>query len=133
MNTENDKYTELISRIKTSQPILSDPQRLTSTTMQRIELLSKKKSHNRILSIVSITSSIAASLFIGLFVFEQFLPLENSEYEHSTVSAGYILPVPNKIVYIGKSAPLSEFSNLIRTKKEQQIFYSNIINKYKTL
>jgi len=180
MNTENEKYTELISRVKHSQPILSEPQRLTSTVMQRIELLPKKKtkqrhcgiphhvrndgnssqrhcgldpqspennafnkemlkqvthdggafkkSYNKILPIVSLTSSIAASFLIGFFVFEQFLFMENNEYENSTP----ILPITAKNVSIEKPASLSEFNNLIRAKKEQQIFYSNIINHYKT-
>jgi len=163
MNTENEKYTELISRVKHSQLILSEPQRLTSTVMQRIELLQKKKtsqrhcgldpqspennafnkemlkqvqhdggvfrkSYNKILPIISLTSSIAASFLIGFFVFEQFLFMENNEYENSTP----ILPITAKNVSIEKPASLSEFNNLIRAKKEQQIFYSNIINHYKT-
>jgi hypothetical protein len=130
MNAENDTYTELISRIKAAKPILSEPQKFTSATMQRIELLSKKKNHNKILRIISVTSSIAASFLIGLFIFEQSLPLENNQYHSSTVT--FILPVAEKNVYIEKPTSLNEFNNLIRDKREQQIFYSNIINKYKT-
>ena len=133
MSSENDKYTALIGRIKASQPALSDPQGLVSKTMSRIELLSKKKSPNKVLNIISITSSIAASFLIGLFVFEQFLPMENEEYNRSNIRTAPTLSVSYDNIQTKKPATWNEFYDLIRTKQQQQAFYTNLINKYKTL
>jgi len=138
MNTENDKYTELINQIKATQAKISNPQEFALKIMHSIELLSKEKKHNNILSIISLTSSIAASFFIGLFVFEQFLPPNNTEeYKNSNITSAYTLPTYDKNFSIEKATTFTEFSTLMQTKKErqekQQAFYSNLINKYKTL
>jgi hypothetical protein len=123
MNTEKDIYSELINRIKVSQPTISDPQGLTSATMQRIEHLSKKKNDSKILHIMSLTSSIAASLLIGLFVFEQFTPPTNTETNTSTA-----MPVYNVSI-----CSINDYIEFMQIKKERQKLYSNLINKYKNL
>ena len=122
MNKQNDKYTELVNRIKATQVKISEPQKLTEKTMQAVEVLSQRKSHT-ILRIVSLTSSIAASFFIGLFVFEQFLPQNNAENRIS------------EPIFIEKTT-FTDLNALMQQKKERQKkqqTFNSIINKYKTL
>ena len=137
MNNENSKYTELIDRIKTTQVKFSHPQKLSSKIMLDVEFLSKKKTDSKILRVVSLISSIAAVLLIGLFVFEQFLSSANMEkHKRSNIAAVYVLYAVNKNTHIEKSTALNEFNKLIQMKKERQkkrqTFYS-IINKYQNL
>jgi predicted type IV restriction endonuclease len=97
--------------------------------MQRIEKLSKNKNQGKGLRILSLTSSIAASLLIGLFVFEQYFPSINTE-DNSSITNLYICKSDN---YIEKPTALSEFNQLMQMKKERQKLYANLVNKYKNL
>ena len=131
MNNENEKYTELISQIKATQAKISNPQKLTLQTMQHIENLSTK-GKNKTLIFVSWASSIAASLLIGLFVFEQFTLPNNTE----NITSVYTSPAHEKIVFICKSTTLTDLNEWMQLKKERQKkqqTINSIINKYKTL
>ena len=137
MNNENDKYTELINRIKAEQVKLSNPQALTSRIMRDIELLSKKKIYDKTLRVISLISSFAALLLVGLFVFEQFSHSPNmEEYKSSNRTVNSVLSNYNTNGYIENSNDLNELNKLIQIKKERQkrqkTFYL-IINKYKIL
>ena len=129
MNTKDDKYSELINQIKTLDVKLSNPQKLASRIISDIELLPKKKNNDKILRIISLMSSIAASLLIGLFVFEQyFLPLNMEDKSLNATS------FPYKSVYFEKSNPLNDFEKWIQIKEcqqKRQNLYLNIINKHK--
>lgn len=135
MNNDKDKYAGLIDRIKALQPQLPDRQRLISNTMNRIELLPKKKEHNRILTIVSWASSIAASFLTGMLLFESFLFTTNKELTSSKIVPVYTVPVFEK--NIENPTTLNEFSKMLSIKKghrnEQRAFYSIFFNKYKIL
>ena len=137
MNKKNDKYMELIERIKIIQPKISNPQRLTLKITQSVECLSQKKSCNKTLTVIFLVSSIAASFLIGLFVCEQFLSPSKTEYKSSNIAPVYMLPASDKNIYIEKSTALIEINNWMRSKherqKRQKSFYSNIISKYKIL
>jgi hypothetical protein len=131
MNNENDKYTALISQIKATQVSIPDPQKLTLQMMQRIENLPQKR-NNKTLLFVSWASSIAASLLIGLFVFEQFTLSNNTENRTSA----YISSAYEKSVFMDKSTTLADLNTWMQLKKERQKkqeTINSIINKYKTL
>jgi hypothetical protein len=136
MNSENGKYTELIDRIKAAQVNLSNPQEFTSKVMQDIERLSKKENHSKMLYIISLTFSIAASLLIGLFVLEQFLLSNIEEHKNLNITEVYVLPVDNKNIHSEKSNVVNKFNTLINRNKErqkqQQAIYLKI-SKYKIL
>ena len=129
-NNNDDKYSELINQIKALEVKLSNPQQLADKTISRIELLEKKKKENKILPLISLISSIAASLLIGLFVFEQyFLPLNMEDKSLNATSFS------DKTVYFEKSNSFNDFDKCLQIKKSQQkrqSLYTNIINKYKT-
>jgi hypothetical protein len=131
------KYAEIIGKIKELQPSISDPQKLTSKTMNSIELLSKKKNHSQMLTIISWISSIAASFLVGLFLFEYFLSYENVEYKNSKISTNYYIPVYEINMDNERSIGWSEINQIILHKNDRQkkllSFYSNLINKHKTL
>ena len=119
MNSENEKYTALINRIKAEQAQIPDTQRLTQQTMQRIENLPQKKTSNKMFQFVSWTSSIAASLLIGLFVLEQSLPSNNIEYQSNMASVP-VLPTYDKQVLTEKITVLTQLNALMQLKKEYQ-------------
>ena len=133
MNNDKDKYAELIDRMKTLQPQIPDPQRLISKTMDSIEIISKRKDQNKILTFVSISSSIAASFLIGMFLFEMLLLPKNNEFTSSKIMPVNIMPALEG----NNPTTLSEFSKILIIRKERQIeqraLYSNFINKYKIL
>jgi len=137
MNNDKDKYAELIDRIKVWQPQISDPQRLISRTMDSVETLSKKKRGNKILAVISLASSIAASILIGLFLFETFLPLKSEELKSSKVASVYAAPALMENMNIEKPKTLSEFNKILSIKKqrrqEQRALYLSLIDKYKNL
>ena len=132
---EKGKYTELMNQIKATQPKISDPQRLSSETMQRIEKLPQKKDNNKRLTLVSWTSSIAASLLIGLFVFEQFAVPTRSKFISYATPSDYIFYI-SEINNMKKQTTMNDFKHLLNSKidrqKKQQTL-NLIINKYKTL
>lgn len=78
MKTKDQKYNELIRRIKTLKPALDDPGVLTSNILSAVEKLSDKPKINMtfmVLRAVSWASSIAAVLLLGIFLEGQFTPI----------------------------------------------------------
>jgi hypothetical protein len=126
------KYEELMAQIKSTQPVIFDAERLTDNIKQKIEKVPQKKSKNKMLSIATWTSSIAASVLIGLFLFEQFMIPTNNNHQSSNIPEIYLSAGFNE-----KQTVLTDFNDWFRTKKEhqkkQQPFYSSIINHYKSL
>ena len=137
MNNVEDKYTEIIDRIKVLQPQISDPQRLISKTMDSVEMLSKKKKGNKILTVLSFASSIAASVLIGLFLFETYLPLQDKEIQSSKTASVRVMPALMENMNMENSMTLSEINKIINIKKqrrqEQRALYLSLIDKYKNL
>jgi hypothetical protein len=128
----NEKYNELIDRIKGIQPQMNDPQGFTTKTMQRIEFESNKKTPYALLRVITIASSIAASLLIGLFLFEHYSLPEKVNLNHSNyISINVNLPETEGLTSI------AAFHHYLSIKKEKQknyrTLYSNIINKHQIL
>jgi len=132
MNNAEDKYTEIIDQIKVLQPQMPDPQRLISKTMDSIEMLSKKKRGNKALTILSLSSSIAASVLIGLFLFETYSPLQDKELRSSKTASVHVMPA-----MMQNPTTLSEINKILRVKKqrqqEQRTLYLSLIDKHKNL
>jgi len=137
MNNVEDKYTEIIAQIKALQPQISDPQRLISKTMDSVEMLSKKKKGNKILTVISLASSIAASVLIGLFLFETYLPLQDKEMQSSKTASVRVMPALMENMNVENSMTLSEINKILNIKKqrrqEQCFLYLSLIDKYKNL
>ena len=137
MNNDRDKYTELIDRIKAWQPQIPDSQRLISKTMDNVEMLSKKKKGNKILAVISLASSIAASVLIGLFLFETYSPLQDKEFQSSKTTSVNVMPALMGNMKMENPTTLSDFYKILNTKKqrqqEQRTFYLSLIDKYKNL
>lgn len=133
MNNENEKYTAFIHQIKNTKVQISDTQKLTSQIMQRIEHLPQKKGNNKTFLFVSWTSSIAASLLIGLFIFEQFLQPNTMDYNqldtvYTCTSIDY-----EKNYCMEKSTNIYTFMQLRKEHQKKNQIVNSIINKYKTL
>jgi len=137
MNNDKDEYTELLNQIKIWQPQIPDPQKLISKTMDSVEMLSKKERGNKILAVISLASSIAASVLIGLFLFETFLPLKNEELKRSKTTSVYVVPVLMENMNMENPTTLSHFNKVLNIKKqrqqEQRALYLSLIDKYKNL
>jgi hypothetical protein len=135
MNNETKKYEELVKQIKATPPVMADPEKLTARILQRIENTPQKKNRNKTLAGVSWVTSIAASLLIGLFLFEQLTTSTNREHQNAKISDRYFSLVLDKNRNIEKQNTLTNFNDWLRIKKErqkkQQAFYSSIINKHK--
>lgn len=129
MNSGKDTYNDILNQIKALQPKIPDSQRLISKTMDSIEIVSKKKSGNKILTILSLSSSIAASLLIGLFLFEMFLLPENKELKSSQIPPVHVIPASEKNMDIENPMTLSEFRKTLNIKKKQHSLYTSLVNK----
>ena len=126
MKTENEKYTELVEHIKRLQPVISDTEVFASKILQHIEDVPQKKFYSKTLTIVSWSSSIAASLLIGLFLFEYFK--QPTTTGHTTCKRPSIYTHFN--INDGNQT-LTDFNDWIHIKKErqkrEQAYYSNKI------
>ena len=126
------KYEELIAQIKSTQPVIFDAERLTDHILQKIEQMPQKKSQSKMLSIVTWTSSIAASVLIGLFLFEQFMIPSNNNHQSSNIPE-----ISLNSFFYEKQTVLTDFNDWFRIKKEQQkkqqALYASIMNHYKSL
>jgi hypothetical protein len=133
---KNEKYMELLDQIKVLQPTIVDSERLTANIMQSIEKMPQKRIRKQTLTVVSWTSSIAASLLIGLFLFEQVMIPTSNELKTLALPV-YSRTVLCKNINIEKQTTLTNFNDWIDLKKErqkrQQAFYIGIINKHKIL
>ena len=130
MSNKDEKYSEWIHQIKVLEIKLPNSQDFTSKTMSAIELLPKKKNSNKWLNIISLTSSIAASFLVGLFLVEQFVMSPNIEITNSK-----IIPVSVSYIYEINREQLTtnDINSLLNSRKEKQKSLNLIINKYKTL
>ena len=126
------KYEELIEQIKSSQPVIYNSERLTFNILQTIEKIPQKKSENKVLTIVAWATSIAASLLIGLLIFDQLTILESRNHQSSKIPETYL-----GAASIEKKTELTNFNDWFCIKKteqkKQQALYSNIMNYYKPL
>lgn len=132
MNNDKDKYDELISRIKSMQPQIPDSQKLIFKTMDSIERLPKRRNYNKMLTFVSLSSSVAALFLMGIFIFEMHSPPKNEAFASSKIA-----PVIEKNRRMENPTTLSEFSKILSIKtarrQEQRAFYSSLVNKYKNI
>jgi hypothetical protein len=75
MNPQNDKYNILITKLKATNPSISDPEMLTDSIMNSIHPLKYKE--NGIIVFLRTFSSAAAVLLIGLFLYQINEPVTN--------------------------------------------------------
>ncbi|MDR0205745.1 MAG: hypothetical protein LBI45_00565 [Bacteroidales bacterium] len=133
----NDLYIELTNKIKNLQPKISDSQILTANIMHNVERLKHKNKYYRILTVTSWSSSIAASLLIALFLFEQFLPQNNTKIENPQILSISTTTVYSIDINSEKTATFYDFNQFLRIKKERQQkhrrSYSYIIDKHQNL
>lgn len=135
MKTKDQKYNELIRRIKTLKPALDDPGVLTSNILSAVEKLSDKPKINMtfmVLRAVSWVSSIAAVLLLGIFLEGQFTPIVPPTQKTNVSNYGsYSLTGGD----IEEGGTLDKINGIVREKrklkKERKFFYANIANKYR--
>ena len=130
---DNDKYFEVLGKIKELKPAIPDPQALTAKTMINIERISKRKVRKKPLFYFTWVTSIAASFLLGLFLFEHF------EYENDT-EIKKSLPTPQSYVS-GYDVNIEKIQNWndinyfvhkkIAQKNKLQSMYSTVIYKHK--
>jgi len=132
---DNDKYFEILGKIKELKPVISDPQALTEKTMLNIEQMSKRKNGIKTLTHFTRLSSIAASFLIGLFLFEHFGSNNNPEMNSSETTFYSYISVNN--IDTNKTLNRSDVFQCIHQKKtlqkKLQTFYSNVSNNNKNL
>ena len=91
-----DKTDEILERLKDWQPIIDNPDELTESIMARLPERAARASQWRLVAGRSLlyVSSIAATLLIGLFLYQQ-LPTENVNevpyYNTTRLAAGSTL------------------------------------------
>lgn len=68
MRNNENRYEQIVGRIRESQPVLANPDKLTTAIMNKIESLPKQKTGYRLLQTTGMISGVAACLLICLFV-----------------------------------------------------------------
>ncbi|MCL2313430.1 MAG: hypothetical protein FWC41_13320 [Firmicutes bacterium] len=132
---DNDKYFEILGKIRELKPVISDSQALTAKTMLNIEQMSKGKYGSKTLTRFNWATSIAASFLLGLFLFEHFGSNNNPE-TNSSATAFYRY-VSGYNIDTNKTLNRSDVFQFIHQKKtlqkKLQTFYSNVSNNNKNL
>ncbi len=77
MNPQDDKYKILITKLKSINPSISDPEMLTDSIMKSIHPLKHK--NNGVVVFLQSFASAAAMLLIGLFLYQTNESVTNSE------------------------------------------------------
>ncbi len=100
MNQKDLTYTGLLGKLKKTEPVLHDAGELTDSIMQRIE--QEKPAHKvaRIMRISALLSGIAASLLIGLLVYETMrypVPVTRAYSEYAVQ-----IPESDNLLLVGK-------------------------------
>jgi hypothetical protein len=135
MKNENEKYNRIIAQINDLQPVISNKEKQFAAIMQTVEKTLQKKNHLKPLILVSWSSSVAAAILIGLFLFEYFTMPTNQKYQTS------MLPniSTHAVLYrtIEEQPDVTSFNDYLHGKKECQkrikTLYLSIINKRKIL
>lgn len=139
MKDKDQKYNELIGRIRSERPTPDNPQELTSEILSSIERLScdEKISSGRSmmempLKIIFRVSSVAAVLLISLFILERSAPVV-SPVQSVSVS-GYSSYSSMDIENIEKDEVRDVVSVVVRERqnqrRERRSFYEGIVNKH---
>jgi len=131
----DEKYFEVLGKIKELKPVISDPQALTAKMMFNIERISKRNVSKKPLLYFTWVTSIAASFLIGLFLFEHFGSNNNPEMNSSGTDFYSYVSVYN--IDTNKTLNRSDVFQCIHQKKtlqkKLQTFYSNVSNNNKNL
>jgi len=131
----DEKYFEVLGKIRELKPVISDPQALTAKTMVNIEQMSKGKYGSKTLTRFTWVTSIAASFLIGLFLFEHFGSNNNPDINSSETAFYSYISVNN--IDTNKTLNRSDIFQCIHQKKtlqkKLQTFYSNVSNNNKNL
>ena len=134
MKNSDQKYDDLINRIKTVRPTLSDPQGLSAEIMSVIGELPDRTKPNRALKIVALGSSVAAILLFGVFLSEYSIPQTTPYTKQINTSNNTFLPSIDINSDRGKENLYDTLNDIVREKREQrearEIFYETIINRH---
>ncbi len=116
MDKNNITYDSLLDKLRKTEPVLYDAEALTGNIMQRVERSVPFRKKTRIMRISAILSGAAASLLIGLLIYETMKYPVMETGKHS----GYAVQLPvSKYPLAGK-----KISDLKPREKEK------IIGKY---
>ena len=136
MTNIDQKYDNLINRIKTTSPPLSDPQELSTEIMSIIGKLPNRPKTSIVLKSIALTSSIAATLLLGVFLSEHLIAPAAPYTEQINISNNTLYSPVDFNSDRDNDNSLSHLNNIIREKREQrearETFYATIINKYQT-
>lgn len=132
MKDRDQKYEEILNRIKTQSPTLHDPQGLSAEIMSTVRRTPNQGKTNEVLKRVAMISSVAATLLLGLFM---------TQHTTQKTANAYRTDVSNYSNYSeatikGKEENTLEIVNrMIRERKEwdkkQATLYERISNRYK--
>ena len=130
---KDQKYNELINRIKTEKPELDNPQMLTADILIAVEKIANNFRINRALRLISWASTTAAVLLIGLFLIERpssiIYPAQKTSYSNYN---SYTLTETE----IDGTATLNTINSIVRKKREYnrrlESFRISVANKYQS-
>ena len=137
MDNQNLVYRQLLDKMKAAKPVLENPDELTYHIIQYIK---RKKSANKmpqVLRALGAFSGIAASLLIGLFVYETMIrPTPKIEFYSGPA---FQLPVTDRLAPDGidcqNNIGIKAINEIIKHKKahltQRKAFYASFINQHK--
>ncbi len=129
MDNQNEKYNELVSRIKSEGLLLDDSQAMISEIMNCIEEMPDKQKRNRSFSLFYWVSNVAAVLVLGLFVLETSTSIPKQTCEKSVSEH-----IPYSLVEtnVREDVTSGEINDLLKERRERQkmiqSFYMGIVD-----
>ena len=119
MKDQNMKYHEVLNILKTTEPILNDPEGLTDRIMQRVEELSVGVGRIVALRISGVMSGVAASALICLLAYETLkYPVASAEND----------PICKPLWVMPDAKPYRQITGLDFREKEK-IIKTTVMNK----
>jgi len=117
MEKNNLLYGGLLDRLKKTEPVLSNSEKLTGDIMKRIEKTIPHSRKSRILRISGMISGVAASALICLFLYDtiKFSTSYNTEYVVKSADENKINPIRKN-----QNITIDEYFKNKKNKAEQK-------------
>lgn len=135
MNNDKQEYAELISRIRELRPQEPDSGRLTAQIMSRVKGLPPRKRPMSITMMVSIATSVAATVMVGLFLTLSFTGAERAYAATEVVERVNRVTAQSADPLLQMATPFEQMNIIINRKrasdKRRDALYATINNRLK--
>lgn len=128
MKEEDRKYEEWLRELKAKQPVLTNPQQLTTDILQRVSASNRKSSRKRLYSFGSWLSGIAATLLLCFLLTETLSPNdEDSGFIRATTTTSSLPPNWESMSLTEKGSYLIAYQK--KQKRQKEFIYNSIQKK----